>query len=284
MNVFRSIQDFKNWRSKLPPPVSVGFVPTMGALHPGHASLIRRSLLENDITILSIFVNPTQFGPNEDFNQYPRTLEEDLELARSLRVDAVLLPTVADVYPTHYSTMICESVVSKPLCGIFRPGHFDGVTTIVLKLFLGVRPNHAYFGMKDAQQFYVIQKMVKDLDLELSVVGVDTVREESGLALSSRNRYLSSDARTRVAPMIYTWLCRLREEILSKGAAPSIQLAARDLKEAGFQIQYLEIRSLPRLESFDASIWQKDQDLLIAFAGLLEKTRLIDNVIVQAIH
>lgn len=281
MNVFRGIAEFKAWRSKLPSGVSIGFVPTMGALHEGHAALLAKSTEDSDITILSIFVNPTQFGPTEDLSRYPRTLEEDLALARRLRVDAVLIPEVTDVYPDGYSTTVEESEVSKPLCGVFRPGHFTGVATIVLKLFLWVKPHKAYFGLKDAQQFFVIQKMTQDLDLDVGLCGVETVREPSGLALSSRNRYLTEEQREDIAPKIYKNLLTLKESLLSKSDLGTLLAETTTrLQEIGFLVQYLEVRALPDLRlASDADL--KQADLLIAFAGYLGKTRLIDNVILD---
>ncbi len=280
MNVFRGIAEFKEWRAKVPQGVSVGFVPTMGALHNGHAALLARSSQESDITILSIFVNPTQFGATEDLSRYPRTIEDDLALARRLRVDAVLLPEVSDVYPDGYSTSVSENVVSEPLCGIFRPGHFEGVATIVLKLFLWVKPNTAYFGLKDAQQFFVVQKVVRDLDLDIKICGVETIREVSGLALSSRNRYLSKNAQELIAPKIFLHLNQLKDAALERQLNEALLADAKNaLTKLGFLVQYLEARTLPALgvPSPDDLL---STDLVIAFAGILEGTRLIDNVLV----
>jgi pantoate--beta-alanine ligase len=268
--------EMRQWRDKVPAGSRVGFVPTMGALHAGHAELIRRMRGSCDLLVLSIFVNPTQFGPSEDLAKYPRTLEADLEIARSEGVDAVFFPTPERMYPPGYSTFVEESSLTGPLCGAFRPGHFRGVTTVVLKLFNLIEPHVAYFGLKDAQQFFVLHKMARDLDLRVSVEGVATVREADGLALSSRNRYLSK-AERETASALYQELQKL-----AAAADPSrlLEASRARLTGLGFRVQYLEQLSLPGFGATAASTGPS----LIAAAAYLGTTRLIDNVILHPQH
>lgn len=271
MTLLHSPAQMREWRSGLAPSLRVGFVPTMGALHAGHAGLLKRMRGACDRLVLSIFVNPTQFGPSEDLAKYPRTLEQDLDIATQCGVDAVFFPTPEQMYPAGYSTYVEETELTGPLCGAVRPGHFRGVTTVVLKLFNLVDPHVAYFGLKDAQQFFVLHKMARDLDLRVSVEGVATVREPDGLALSSRNRYLSAGER-ELAPALYGELGRL-----SQGSSTLEQSRAR-LTELGFRVQYLEQLSLPDLKASN-NIAQSPG--LIAVAAYLGTTRLIDNVILR---
>ncbi|HEO72399.1 MAG TPA: pantoate--beta-alanine ligase, partial [Candidatus Hydrogenedentes bacterium] len=175
----------------------IGFVPTMGALHEGHASLVRASVAENDVTVVSIFVNPTQFAPNEDFDQYPRTFDADRQLCENIGADVIYAPTAAGMYPEGHQTYVTIGDVSKRLCGASRPTFFRGVATVVTKLFCAVRPDRAYFGQKDAQQCAVIKRMTRDLDLGVDIVEMPIVREPDGLAMSSRNTYLSPEERVR---------------------------------------------------------------------------------------
>lgn len=290
--VLRTLSELKEWRQCT--HGTVGFVPTMGALHEGHARLMRAIRPNCDHSVLSIFLNPTQFGPNEDLSKYPKTWESDLETARREKADVIFAPQVQDLYPRGYSTFVEETALSQPLCGRFREGHFKGVTTIVLKLFNLVKPNLAYFGLKDAQQFYVIQKMVQDLNLEVKVVGVPTVRTEDGLALSSRNVYLSPEER-RLAPFLYQTLKATKERILesSKECVKEILAdAVESLEQKGFRVQYFECLRLPDFAPLEEDIGElyiaggneeepvKPQ-FLIAAAAFLGSTRLIDNVIVD---
>lgn len=170
---------------------SIGFVPTMGYLHEGHLSLVRRARTENDVVVVSIFVNPTQFGPNEDFDRYPRDLERDLRLLEPLGVNYVFHPSVEEMYPRNYSVYVEEVSLSRHLCGASRPGHFRGVCTVVTKLFNIVKPTRAYFGQKDAQQFRILKRMVENLNMDIEMIELPIVRESDGLAMSSRNVYLS---------------------------------------------------------------------------------------------
>lgn len=193
-----------SYRSK----AKIGFVPTMGALHKGHLSLIDRSKAETDITVACIFVNPTQFGPTEDFDRYPRPIEHDTALLTESGVDLLFYPSADQIYPTKgpHSTKVYVPELSQRLCALTRPTHFEGVTTVVAKLFNIVRPTHAFFGLKDFQQFVLIRQMAKDLHFPIQLIGCDTIRESDGLAMSSRNRYLS-DTQRKSAPILYQTLC-----------------------------------------------------------------------------
>jgi len=281
--VITSVPAILAWRRAI--QGSVGFVPTMGALHEGHATLLRNLRPRCDVSVLSIFVNPTQFGPKEDLSKYPRTFEEDLKIAAREGVDVVFAPSPSEIYPPGYSTFVEETQLQQPLCGKFRPGHFRGVTTIVLKLFNLIRPQLALFGLKDAQQFFVLEKMVKDLNLDLTIEGVPTVREPDGLALSSRNAYLSHEDRKR-APMLYQSLQMAKDSLLKmgtmEGSTPPIrevlETSIRFLETREFRVQYLDCLSLPGLET--ESQVRPDQSYLIAVAAYLGNTRLIDNIIV----
>jgi pantoate--beta-alanine ligase len=288
------------WRARIQaePHARVGFVPTMGALHAGHEDLLKRmrsrmGLCPEDQLVLSIFVNPAQFGPGEDLDKYPRTLEKDLEIARRAGVDAVFLPTPEQMYPPGYSTYVEENQLSQPLCGAARPGHFRGVTTVVLKLFNLLEPHVAYFGLKDAQQFFVLHKMARDLELKVSVEGIPTVREADGLAMSSRNRYLSV-AERELAPALQRELRGLAQSLegvrllaaTQGGTTPVASLvdglfeqSKTRLKDLGFHVQYLECLSLPDLQP---GFLRPDRPALLAVAAVLGTTRLIDNVILGA--
>jgi pantoate--beta-alanine ligase len=194
---------------------TVGFVPTMGYLHGGHLSLVHCSKRDNDITVVSIFVNPTQFGKNEDYDRYPRDLQRDLNLLQREGVDIVFAPSVEDMYPPGYSTYVEETRISKLWEGEFRPGHFRGVCTVVTKLFNIVKPDRAYFGEKDYQQLKVIQKMVKDLNMDIEVIGCPIVREDDGLAMSSRNVYLSPEERKQATALYRSF--KLAQKLVEEG-------------------------------------------------------------------
>ncbi len=207
---------------------TVGFVPTMGYLHEGHLSLVRCSKKENDITVVSIFVNPTQFGKNEDFDRYPRDLERDLKLLEKEGVDAVFAPSVEDIYPRGFSTFVEETELSKLWEGAFRPGHFRGVCTIVAKLFNIIKPDRAYFGEKDYQQLQVIKRMVRDLDMDVQVVGCPIVREDDGLAMSSRNTYLSPEERKQAAAIYKSFLLAQK---LVKGGERNPEVIVKEMEK-----------------------------------------------------
>lgn len=277
--LLRDIADLHSRLHECRGQARVGFVPTMGALHLGHAQLLRRCAEENPISVLSIFVNPTQFGPNEDFDRYPRVLEQDLELARDCGVTHVFAPPVDVIYPKGFSTFLEVEGVSAPLCGAFRPGHFRGVATVVHRLFHLVRPDVAYFGQKDLQQCLVIERMARDLELPVRIAICPTVREPDGLAMSSRNRYLGVEER-REATVIWRAMEAVRSEF-EKGARGARELEAVARNELatvpGFDTQYCEIRSLPNL----AEIAKLEGPAALAIAGFLGKTRLIDNLILS---
>lgn len=257
----------------------VGFVPTMGYLHDGHLSLVKRSREECGEVVASIFVNPLQFSPREDFSQYPRDLDRDSGMLRECGVDALFLPSAAEMYPEGFSTHVEVTGLTDCLCGRSRPGHFRGVATVVAKLFNIVQPDRAYFGQKDAQQVLVIRKMVEDLNMPVEIVAVSTVREADGLAMSSRNVYLSPDQRA-AAPVLYDSL-RAAARAASKGERDSRRLVemVRDMLSSldGASIDYVEIRSLPDLKDKE----RLDSPSLLALAVKLGKTRLIDNIVLE---
>jgi len=227
--VINSIKELQTWRSCLPAEASVGFVPTMGALHQGHQTLLQKSIQENQVTVLSIFVNPTQFNDKKDLEKYPVTLEKDLELAQKSGVDIVFLPTYASMYPDNYRYKISEDDFSKKLCGKDRPGHFDGVLTVVMRLLNLVRPQRAYFGEKDYQQLHLIKGMTEAFFMDVQIIPVATVREADGLAMSSRN--------VRLTPEQRTWAPKIHESLV---ASPSAQAAQKNLENYGVQVDYLE--------------------------------------------
>lgn len=274
--LLHSPAELREWRGNLPSRMRVGFVPTMGALHAGHADLLRRMRQSCDSLVASIFVNPTQFAPGEDLARYPRTLESDLEIARHCGVDAVFFPTAEQMYPDGFATHVEVAGLTEPLCGAFRPGHFCGVTTVVLKLINLVDPHVAYFGLKDAQQFFVLHKMARDLDLRVSVEGVATVREADGLALSSRNRYLSQ-AERELAPALYAELRQLAEAATLEEPTRHLEASRARLTARGFQVQYLEALSLPHFKN----ILTLGAPGLVAVAAYAGGTRLIDNVLIS---
>lgn len=260
----------------------IGFVPTMGALHKGHISLIKKARAENDIVVVSIFVNPTQFGPNEDYLRYPRPFKEDVKICKENGVDYIFNPEVKDMYPDNYLTFVKVEKISDILCGAFRKGHFRGVATVVLKLFNIIQPDIAYFGLKDYQQFIIIKKMVKDLNLNIKLKGMPTVRDYDGLALSSRNQYLSPEER-KDATLLYKSLVYGRDLIM-KGERSSkkikkeiykILLSGKFIKRKN--IDYVSIVEPETLEEIKV-IKDKCVILLAVWVG---KARLIDNMEVR---
>lgn len=258
------------------PGKSIGFVPTMGYLHNGHLSLVEQSKKENDVTVVSIFVNPTQFGPDEDFNRYPRNTEMDEKLLKELQVDVVFYPGKKEIYPGDYATYVEVEKLGSVLCGKSRPTHFRGVTTVVLKLFNIVSPSCAYFGSKDAQQAVIIKRMVKDLHLDIRIKTLPIVRDHDGLALSSRNAYLSPQERAAALCLSQT-LKKARSEIdngLRKASAVKDLLYGEIGKYPIIKIDYLAVVSLDRLEEIEIIDMN---NTLVAGAIWLGKTRLIDN-------
>ncbi len=259
---------------------TIGFVPTMGALHIGHVSLIRAAAARCDSVVVSIFVNPTQFGPGEDFEKYPRPLEKDLALCEQNGADAVFAPSPREMYPRENLTWVTVEKVSEPLCGRFRPGHFRGVATVCTKLFNIVGADLAFFGQKDAQQVAVIQRMVADLNLPLEIVVCPTVREPDGLAMSSRNQYLSPQER-KEATVIYRSLQK-SAELIRTGEKDVARITAQ-MREVlrqvpSLRIEYVSLADAATLEDLP----RVQGKVLIAVAGRLGSTRLIDNIVVDA--
>jgi len=259
--------------------VTTGFVPTMGYLHEGHLSLVRLSKKDTAFTTLSIFVNPTQFGPKEDLEKYPRDTEGDLEKCRNEGVDIVFMPEPGDMYPAGYGTYVNVEGITDNLCGRSRPGHFKGVATVVAKLFNIVRPDIAYFGQKDFQQTAVIRRMVRDLDMAVDVMVAPTVREPDGLAMSSRNAYLQPDER-RAAPTLYRALESARI-LHNNGEKSTDSLTVRILgmlrEEPLIELEYVEVVSPETLEPLQNT----GGGALIAAAVRIGSTRLIDNIIIH---
>jgi len=257
----------------------IGLVPTMGYLHEGHLELMRRAKDQCDIVITSIFVNPTQFGPNEDFGRYPRDLERDADMAGSVGVAAIFNPPVEEMYPQGYSTYVDVEGITDKLCGLSRPGHFRGVATVVTKLFNIVQPDYAYFGQKDAQQALVIKRLTGDLNLNLEVVIVPIVREQDGLAMSSRNMYLEPDQR-RAALVLSRGLERARQALQAgeRNASEIRQLVINMLlAEPLAVLDYVELYSYPDLEPLE----RIEGLTLLALAVKIGRTRLIDNAILE---
>lgn len=259
---------------------SVGFVPTMGYLHEGHLMLVRRAKAENETGVVSIFVNPTQFGPKEDFARYPRDTERDLALLEKEETDLVFMPTAEAMYPQGFSTWVDLEKVTEGLEGAVRPGHFRGVATVVAKLFNIVEPTKAYFGQKDAQQVVVIKKMVADLNMNLDVVVVPTHREPDGLAMSSRNVYLNQ--KERQAALVLWKSLNLARQLWSQGErrAESVrqQMASLIHTEPLARIDYISLANPETLEEMT----EIEQPALVSLAVYVGKTRLIDNVVLRS--
>jgi pantoate--beta-alanine ligase len=277
MKVITRIEDFKEFRLKLKKK-KIGFVPTMGYLHDGHLSLVDKSLEENQATVVSIFVNPTQFGPGEDLDRYPRDFDRDKRLLQDRSVDCLFFPDSDQMYGPEHATFVEVEKLGTVLCGRTRPTHFRGVTTVVLKLFNLVKPASAYFGQKDAQQAVIIKRMVKDLNLELAVRVMPISRDKDGLALSSRNRYLSRPER-KAAVLLPNALSAARDQI-RKGRVNSSEL--RELMKTVLEqnplvtIEYIEFVSLAQLEPL---VDVEPGNTLVAAAVKVGQTRLIDNFI-----
>lgn len=255
----------------------IAFVPTMGFLHEGHASLLREGRTRGDLLVLSIFVNPIQFGPTEDLDRYPRNLEGDCAIARECGVDIVFTPTAAEMYPPGFQTSIRVRDLALPLCGASRPGHFDGVATVVTKLCNIVQPDVALFGNKDFQQLAIIRRMVADLSLPVEIVGMPIVRETDGLAMSSRNSYLSPAERASALCLSRAILLARERYAAGERSAAALLAAARDLilAEPTAVIDYLEIRDASTLEPVDTV----NDPALLALAVKIGMTRLIDNTV-----
>lgn len=259
---------------------AIGFVPTMGALHEGHLSLVRLARNSADIVVVSIFVNPIQFGVGEDFNRYPRTMQEDLAACTREGVDVVFAPTSRDMYPSPFLTYVDVEKITERLCGRSRSGHFKGVATVVTKLFNIVMPDKAFFGQKDAQQLRVIKQMVKDLNMRIEIVEGETIREHDGLAVSSRNKYLSLEER-QSATCLYRALVHAKD-LIAKGERDSARIieSLREIieKESTAQIDYIDISDSETLDEKK----EVQGKVLIALAVKIGNTRLIDNMVVDA--
>ncbi len=257
----------------------VGFVPTMGYLHEGHLSLVRMARKQSDFVVVSVFVNPTQFGPHEDLARYPTDFARDRRLLAAEGADVIFRPGAEEMYPVSYATYVEVERLTSNLCGRFRPGHFRGVTTVVVKLLNIVKPDFVFFGQKDAQQAFVIQRMVRDLAFDTKVVVGPTVREPDGLAMSSRNSYLARVERTQ-APVLYQSL-QLARRLVQAGEQDPVRIKRRMRQfiksKPGVRVQYIEIVDTEELKP----VRRISGRLLIAVAAFLGRTRLIDNIILQ---
>lgn len=285
--LFGSVAELRSWRASIADRAAggrhpLGFVPTMGALHQGHMSLVHKALAECELAVVSIFVNPLQFGQGEDLGSYPRPFQQDMEFCRQAGVHAVFHPTPAEMYPNGQQTL--TRIIPPPalighLCGAFRPGHFEGVATVVAKLFGLVQPQQAYFGEKDYQQLVVVKRMVEDLDLPVTIVPAPTWRESDGLAMSSRNVYLNPEQR-RLAPVLYETLCLVRDRAATGELSLAEALAAGREKLAAtpqLSLQYLEACHPATLEPLTSA----QRPMVILVAAKIGNVRLIDNLIVR---
>lgn len=275
IKVFNTRQSFDHYRHSLPSQTKIGLVPTMGNLHAGHLTLLEKAASENDLTIITVFVNPKQFGPTEDFNRYPRTLDQDIEKIISLKLNSkivIFAPTEAsEIYPNNFQTTISVGPMTQLLCGKFRPTHFDGVTTVVYRLFKIARAHNAYFGQKDYQQCVIIKKMVADLEIPVTLHIMPIIRNSEGLALSSRNQYLTDDEKVKALHLPQTLL--KIERLLSTSQSPS-ELIAYELQNKEWD--YIEV-----LDATDLSpLSQITKQVVIVGAYRLGTTRLLDNRLV----
>jgi pantoate--beta-alanine ligase len=276
MKTIRTIAELRAVLAEAPRPV--GLVPTMGYFHDGHLSLMRAARAANATVVVSLFVNPAQFGPNEDLEAYPRDEERDLELAEAEGVDILFAPSVEEVYPAGFNTTVEVGDLTEPLDGAARPGHFKGVTTVVTKLLNMVGPDAAYFGQKDAQQALVIHKLVTDLNIPVRIEVCPTVREPDGLAMSSRNAYLSEEQRARATAL--SRALRAAEHTVEGGqidATAVLAAARRELDEAGIHPEYLELRSATDLTPAE----RVNGSTLLAVAARVGRARLIDNTMLK---
>ena len=279
MRVVRTIADLRALlRTHREQGQRIGFVPTMGFLHEGHGALIRQSAARCDATVVSIFVNPDQFGPGEDLANYPRDLERDQGLCLETGANVLFIPEVSEIYPTGFQTHVEPGRLAEPLCGQFRPGHFRGVATVVAKLFHIVQPDLAFFGQKDYQQAVVIRRMVRDLNMPVDVVVVPTIREADGLALSSRNAYLKPEERTRALALSLGLLAaKAAFDTGERSTARLLELAQAPLQQVD-DLQYLELVDAQTLEAHDGTV---DRTVALCVAAYVGTTRLIDNVVLS---
>jgi len=274
MNVFHTADAMRAWsEAQRAAGKTIGFTPTMGALDPGHESLMRAAAAQNDVSVLSIYVNPTQFAPHEDFNQYPRTLEADSALAARVGVNAIYAPADRAMYPEGYATYVDIERITQRLCGGSRPHFFRGVATVVTKLFNAVRPHRAYFGQKDAQQAAVIRRMTRDLDMGIEIVEMPIVREPDGLAMSSRNKYLSPGERQR-ALCLSRGLSRARDLLNAGERDPHTIIDTVQNAMSAVDIDYIELVDAEDIIPLD----RVRGTVLLAVAARVGETRLIDNI------
>lgn len=266
----------KEWKSK---GYKVGYVPTMGYLHEGHKSLILKSVSENDKTIVSIFVNPIQFGPTEDLESYPRDIERDKKLVSDAGADLIFYPEVSEMYPSHFTTLVNTKEVSENLCGAKRPVHFGGVCTVLSKFFNIITPDRAYFGQKDAQQLAVVKRFVRDLNFDIEIIGCPIIREDDGLAKSSRNTYLNSEER-KAALILSKSLAKGKDLILAgeRDANKVIKCITDSLNtEKLAKVDYVSVVDNENIQYIDTI----KGEVLVAIAVYIGKTRLIDNFIIK---
>jgi pantoate--beta-alanine ligase len=280
MNIVSDIAEMQRIASRLRREgKTLGVVPTMGYFHEGHLSLMRRARAECDVVIVTLFVNPTQFGPHEDFASYPRDFERDCQLAEAKGVDILFAPTAEAMYPDGYETTVTVEKLTQPLCGASRPGHFRGVTTIVAKLFNVTQPHRAYFGLKDYQQCKVIEKMVKDLNFDITIVPCPIVREPDGLAMSSRNAYLSPAERQ--AALVLNRALRYAERLVNDGERDMrivhVAVWAMVSAEPLTQIDYIAVVDAETLQPVE----KIEQKTLVALAVKIGRARLIDNTVLE---
>lgn len=280
MQVITGIKEMQTFSNKVRREgKTIALVPTMGFLHPGHLSLMEEGRQQADLLVISIFVNPTQFGGGEDFEDYPRDMEKDQQLAKEVGVDVIFAPTMAEMYPAGFQTYVQVEEVTKNLCGISRPAHFRGVTTVVCKLFNVVKPHTVIFGEKDFQQLVAIRQMVSDLNLDVEIVGMPIFREEDGLAMSSRNRYLTEDER-KVALSLFHSL-KQASALFEQGERKAGEIV-REVKkiieaEKLAQIDYVKVCDTKMLRDLE----QIDREAVIALAVRIGKARLIDNIVLK---
>ena len=278
MKIFKTKIQLRQWRKTLSNE-SVGFVPTMGALHKGHLSLVKASKKKCQKTVVSVFINKLQFGPHEDFNAYPRFIEQDIALLENEKIDALFCPEPEEMYPNDISFKINEDKITNELEGKSRPGFFSGVCLVVLKLFNVVQPDYVFFGEKDIQQLYIIQKMIKDFNIPIQLCGCPTVRKKNGLALSSRNQYLSESEQEQ-ATILYQVLKKGAEWVLERNLSVDsiIKKMSKKIINKNITIDYLEMRDL---KTFDKITKLDNQLVVIVGALYYKKVRLIDNIILK---
>lgn len=280
MQVITGIKEMQTFSNKVRREgKTIALVPTMGFLHPGHLSLMEEGRQQADLLVISIFVNPTQFGGGEDFEDYPRDMEKDQQLAKEVGVDVIFAPTMAEMYPAGFQTYVQVEEVTKNLCGISRPAHFRGVTTVVCKLFNVVKPHTVIFGEKDFQQLVAIRQMVSDLNLDVEIVGMPIFREEDGLAMSSRNRYLTEDERKAALSLFHS--LKQASALFEQGERKAGEIV-REVKkiieaEKLAQIDYVKICDTKMLRDLE----QIDREAVLALAVKIGKARLIDNIVLK---